>query len=83
MSVYKYIGVMKMNRVFIRQIPMYQHNNAFVLEDENGDYNIYVNQEIAANKLVPTLRHELLHALKGHLHDDIKTLSEIEQEASK
>lgn len=72
-----------LNRVFIRQIPMHQHNSAFILEDENGDYNIYVNEKIAANKLIPTLRHELLHAVNGHLQDDKKTIKEMEAEASK
>lgn len=35
--------------------------------DNNGDYNIYLNENLADNLVTPTIVHELKHAAYGHL----------------
>ena len=69
-----------MNSVFIRKLKMPSDVRAFIRQDTEGDYNIYVNEDLPINLLRPTLMHELTHAVRGHLTDDIKTLKEIEHE---
>ncbi len=70
-----------MNRVFIRTIAMLPHNYAFVMEDEDGDYNIYINENVPDNKLREIILHELMHIAKGHLEDDKKLVKRMEEEA--
>lgn len=50
--------------------------------DGNGDYNIYLNENLADNLVRPTLMHELTHAARGHLTDGDISLKEAEHEAS-
>lgn len=56
-----------MNRALIRKLKLPHTVNGFVIEDANGDYNIYINDAIADNRITPTLIHELKHAAYGHL----------------
>lgn len=56
--------------------------HGFVLEDPAGDYNIYINIDDPEQRQIRTLVHEVGHIQLGHLHDDIKTTEEKEQEAS-
>ena len=58
-----------MNRALIRKLKLPHTVNGFVIEDANGDYNIYINDAIANNRITPTLIHELKHAAYGHLQD--------------
>lgn len=52
----------------------------FIKEDPDGDYNIYVRQGDPPEVQRETVRHELEHALRGHLQRD-RSLEECEAEA--
>lgn len=70
-----------MNRVFIRRILLPGKVEGIILEDNNGDYNIYLNERLASNKVLPVLMHELRHGAENHLHDDSMTVEDKEAEA--
>ena len=69
-----------MNDVFIRLISLPQSVHGFVMEDPAGDYNIYLNQNDPDDAQLRALDHELQHIVLGHLGDDLKTVTEKEQE---
>ena len=50
---------------FIREIHMPASCRGFVLEDSNGDYNIYINQDLSPEAKLRTLRHEQTHIRMG------------------
>jgi len=52
-----------------------------VVEDENGDNNIYLNARYTAEAREETFEHELRHIKYGHLHDDLPI--ELKEEQAK
>ena len=56
---------------FIREIHMPASCRGFVLEDCNGDYNIYINQDLSPEAKLRTLRHEQTHIRMGDTHSDL------------
>lgn len=69
-----------MNDFFIREVDLPYKVKGFVLEDENGDYNVYVRQDDPPDVQRETVRHEVEHAIRGHLQRD-RSLEECEAEA--
>lgn len=69
-----------MNDIFIREIDLPPGCGGFILEDPDGDYNIYVRRGDPPDRQRETVRHEVEHALRGHLQRD-RTLEECEAEA--
>jgi len=61
----------------IVNLPVNVHG--FVMEDENGDNNVYINARDASNQQHITAEHELKHITLGHLHD-FRPIAEIEAE---
>lgn len=53
---------------FIRLIPMPSFCGGFTLEDENGDYNIYVNEGLCHLKIEETIKHEMRHIENNDFH---------------
>lgn len=71
-----------MNRVFIRVITLPCVVEGAIVEDNNGDYNIYINRSVPANKVRDTLIHELKHGAHGHLQNDVLNVSHKEADAN-
>ena len=67
-----------MDRVYIRRIVLPAHVNGLVCEDADGNYNIYINENLPDNRTASVLLHELRHCSEGHLHNDIMTALEKE-----
>jgi len=46
--------------------------------DENGDYNVYLNDKLSHDAQAEAFRHELEHIRQGHFYrlEDIKILEE-------
>lgn len=46
--------------------------------DENGDYNVYLNDKLSRDAQADAFRHEIEHIRQGHFYryDDIKVLEE-------
>lgn len=58
-----------MGDVFVRLVDLPSHSvGATVEEDENGDYNVYVNARYGVNGQKKALKHELDHIE----HDDFR-----------
>lgn len=58
-----------MGEVFIREKKMPLSVRAFTLPDSNGDYNIYVNCDLADEVKIKTLEHETRHILKDDFEE--------------
>ena len=68
-----------MNDIFIRTIPLAYPVGGLTAEDENGDYNVYLNANHPRDKQLRSLHHEMEHIRSGHFGDD-RTVSEKENE---
>lgn len=52
-----------------------------VAEDEEGDYNIYVDPNRSTESQIASVRHELRHIRRGHLRGRLHAV-QAEQEAA-
>ncbi|MBS7359570.1 MAG: hypothetical protein KIG53_03070 [Oscillospiraceae bacterium] len=55
-----------MNTILIRQIKMPLTIRAFTVPDANGDFNIYINEDLSPEQKQRSLEHEKLHIKYGH-----------------
>jgi hypothetical protein len=51
-----------------------------VVEDENGDYNVYLSSALTKEEMKETLDHEIEHIRKDHFSDQ-RPITELEEEA--
>ena len=56
-----------MDNVFVRLIEMPISAKGFVALDENGDYNVYINERLSDQQRMAALAHEVLHIDREHL----------------
>lgn len=67
-----------MNDVFVRYgESMPDCINGHVSEDENGDYNVYINPKLSRAMQRKTLHHELKHIRRSDLHNGM-AIAEVE-----
>lgn len=75
-----------MNELIVRVIDFPSADvKGIIKEDENGDYNIYINAKYNDVQQMETYFHEVAHAELGHLHDDRPVMvkeSEAEKKSS-
>lgn len=72
-----------MNDIFIRVIDFPSTDvKGIVKEDENGDYNVYINARYNDVQQRRTVEHERAHIELGHLHDE-RDVMVLEKEAIK
>ncbi len=57
-----------MDAVIIRIVSMPYEIDGITVNDENGDYNIYLNADIPDDKRVEAFRHEIEHIKQGHFY---------------
>ena len=69
-----------MDDYIVRIVRLPMHIHGFTMPDENGDYNIYLNDRLSDAELVRAYDHEVKHIEAGHFYDDMKTVSEKEKE---
>jgi Zn-dependent peptidase ImmA (M78 family) len=60
-------------------IPMAIHG--YVRESADGIFNVYINANLSTEKKIEAIIHELKHILLNHLHDDCKSVEQMEFEA--
>lgn len=70
-----------MPQVFIRLIPLPFKVHGLVTPNDDGTYNVYLNERLPAELQRRYLSHELSHIVKDHLYDDVRTLEALEVEA--
>ena len=69
-----------MENEIVRLAPLPPKVNAVVLVDENGDYNIYVNDRLSFEEARRAYKHEIEHIRRNHLFTD-KPVDVCEREA--
>ncbi len=70
-----------MPQIFIRLIPLPFKVHGLVTPNDDGTYNVYLNERLPAELQRRYLSHELSHIAKDHLYDDVRTVDELESEA--
>ena len=69
-----------MDNYIVRIVRLPRTVRGFTIPDENGDYNIYLNDRLCDEDLVKAYDHEVQHIEAGHFYDDTKTVAEKEAE---
>ena len=69
-----------MNNVYIRRVDISEKIRGMLIEDNDGNYNIYVSSYLPDNKVIPTIVHELKHC--KHIQDETLTVEQKEQIAN-
>jgi hypothetical protein len=59
-----------MNDIIVRLIKLPLSIDGCVLPDENGDYNIYINDRLPADIQQKALEHELNHVERGEIYSE-------------
>jgi hypothetical protein len=67
-----------MDAVIIRKIDLPIGINGITVLDENGDYNIYINDKLSNDRQGVAFRHEVEHIKQGHFYtyEDLLALEE-------
>jgi len=68
-----------MNDVFIRQVDMPSRVKGMTVLDEDGNYNIYINDRLSHYARIETLQHEMRH-VSNRDHYNFLGIREIEGE---
>ena len=71
-----------MPQVFIRTIPLPYKVHGLVTPNDDGTYNIYLNEHLSEETCRRYLTHELAHISGDHLYD-ARPVEELENEADK
>lgn len=71
-----------MPQVFVRTIPLPYTVHGLVTPNDDGTYNIYLNENLPEEARRRYLSHELAHISGDHLYDD-RPVDELEMEADK
>ncbi len=66
--------------VYIRKIPLPLGVRAFTIPDAQGDYNIYINENLSGEQQKKSLEHEKSHILNGDFNKS-ESATEIEKMA--
>lgn len=70
-----------MGEVFVRLVDgLPPKCPGLTIEDEEGNYNVYLSSDLTQQGLKETLDHELAHIQEDHFHSD-KPVCECEREA--
>ncbi len=59
------------DNIFIRKIPLPLGVRAFTLPDEQGDFNIYINDKLSYEQQYKSLKHELRHIMNEDFNKEI------------
>ena len=60
-----------MNELIFRQVPMPGGCRGFVIEDAEGDFNIYINQDLSDERKEKTAAHALAHLRRGDTRSEL------------
>lgn len=67
-----------MDNIIIRKIALPMSVRAFTLPDEQGDYNVYINEKLSREQQYKSLSHEMAHIANGDFFRD-ESATEIEK----
>ena len=60
-----------MNLLFVREIKMPLSIRAFTIPDDNGDFNIYINEDLSDEAKHKSLEHEKNHIRKNDFQKEL------------
>ena len=66
---------------FVRRIPLPATVEGVTIPNDDGTFDIYINESLPPERQEDALRHELRHITKDHLYDDISPVEQLEREA--
>jgi hypothetical protein len=69
-----------MDNVFVRLDGMPAKLKGYVVLDENGDYNVFINKDLNYEQQMEALAHEVIHIDNEHLRIQLPII-ECEEEA--
>ena len=67
-----------MNDFIVRLVRLPSSIKGFTIPDENGDYNIYLNDKLYGEELNAAYDHEVEHIERGDFYDDTRSVREKE-----
>lgn len=70
-----------MGDVFVRQMSMPSTVYGTTVVDADGNYNVYINEQLCDQKKLDTLAHEMRHIEQGHFYD-VNSVEQNEREAN-
>ena len=69
-----------MNEIVVRMMRLPQHVRAFTVPDAQGDYNVYINEDMSYEQRLRSFAHEKRHIENGDFASDL-CAAEIERRA--
>lgn len=66
---------------YVRFVPLPLSVEGTTVPNPDGSCDIYINSEIARERQLEALKHEVGHVVRDHLYDDTKSLEDKEKEA--
>ncbi len=69
-----------MDNYIVRIVKLPRSVRGFTIPDENGDYNIYLNDRLPDADHIKAYNQEVQPIERGHYYDDTKTVAEKEAE---
>ncbi len=70
-----------MDDIIYRLVKLPNKINAVTVIDENGDYNVYINENLTYEEQLKSYKHEKKHIKKNHFYQD-KAIDKCEKEAN-
>lgn len=67
----------------VRLIHLPRTVRGVTLPNDDGSFDVYINEALDREKQQKTLGHELEHIGRDHFYDDVKPLAAVEAEADK
>lgn len=66
---------------FTRYLPLPMTVEGVTIPNDDGTFDIYINEYLPPERQEDALRHELRHITKDHLYDDTRPVEQLEREA--
>lgn len=67
---------------FVRCVPLPRCAEAVTIPNDDGTFDIYINNCLSACKQTAALKHELSHIKRDHFYNDVKEIETVEAEAN-
>ena len=66
---------------FVRRIPLPATVEGVTIPNDDGAFDIYINESLPPERHEDARRHELRHITKDHLYGDISPVEQLERKA--
>ena len=66
---------------YVRQIPLPAAVEGLTVPNEDGSFDIYLNESLCPERMKICLEHEIKHIVQDHFYQESKSVAQLEQEA--